>query len=69
MVTLIARIVLWALGILFVLSNLGIEVTSLLAGLGIGGIAVAFALQGVLVTCLHRSRSISISHSGSATLL
>lgn len=48
MVTLIARIVLWAVGILFVLSNLGIEVTSLIAGLGIGGIAVAFALQGVL---------------------
>ncbi len=48
MVTLIARIVLWVLGGLFVLSNLGIEVTSLIAGLGIGGIAVAFALQGVL---------------------
>lgn len=48
MVTLIARIVFWALGVLFVLSNIGIEVTSLIAGLGIGGIAVAFALQGVL---------------------
>jgi len=48
MVTLIARIMLWALGILFVLSNMGIEVTSLIAGLGIGGVAVAFALQGVL---------------------
>lgn len=48
MMTLIARIVLWSLGALFVLSNLGIEVTSLLAGLGIGGIAIAFALQGVL---------------------
>ncbi len=48
MVALIARIVLWAFGIIFVLSNLGIEVTSLIAGLGIGGIAVAFALQGVL---------------------
>ena len=48
MVVLIARIVLWALGGLFVLSNLGIEVTSLIAGLGIGGIAVAFALQGIL---------------------
>ncbi len=48
MVTLIAKIVLWVLGALFVLSNLGIEVTSLIAGLGIGGIAVAFALQGVL---------------------
>jgi len=48
MVVLLARIVLWALGILFVLSNVGIEVTSLLAGLGIGGVAVAFALQGIL---------------------
>lgn len=48
MVTLMARIVLWAFGGLFVLSNLGIEITSLIAGLGIGGIAVAFALQGIL---------------------
>lgn len=48
MVALITRIVLWSLGLLFVLSNLGIEVTSLLAGLGIGGIAIAFALQGIL---------------------
>lgn len=48
MVTLIARIVMWSVGILFVFSNLGIEVTSLIAGLGVGGIAVAFALQGVL---------------------
>lgn len=48
MVTLMARIVMWSLGVLFVLSNLGIEVTSLLAGLGIGGIAIAFALQGIL---------------------
>lgn len=48
MVILLARIVLWALGGLFVLSNLGIEVTSLAAGLGVGGIAVAFAVQGIL---------------------
>ncbi len=48
LVILISRIALWSLGALFVLSNLGIEVTSLLAGLGIGGIAIAFALQGIL---------------------
>lgn len=48
MITLMARVALWVLGVLFVLSNLGIEVTSLIAGLGIGGIAIAFALQGVL---------------------
>jgi small-conductance mechanosensitive channel len=44
----IVKIVLWAIGILMVLSNLGVDVTSLVAGLGVGGIAVAFALQGVL---------------------
>ncbi len=48
LIVLIARIILWALGGLFVLSNLGIEVTSLIAGLGIGGVAIAFALQGIL---------------------
>lgn len=48
MVRLIARIGLWMLGLIFLLSNLGVEVTSLVAGLGIGGIAIAFALQGVL---------------------
>lgn len=40
--------VLWAIGLLFVLSNLGINVTSLVAGLGIGGVAVALALQNIL---------------------
>jgi small-conductance mechanosensitive channel len=57
LITLISSIVLWVLGIIFVLSNIGIEVTSLIAGLGIGGIAIAFALQGVL-TDLFASFSI-----------
>jgi small-conductance mechanosensitive channel len=48
MINLLARIVLYVFGLIFLLSNLGIEVTSLIAGLGIGGIAVAFALQGIL---------------------
>lgn len=48
LVTLLARVLLWTFGVIFVLSNMGIEVTSLIAGLGIGGIAIAFALQGVL---------------------
>lgn len=48
LVRLLAGIALWTLGGLFILANLGINVTSLIAGLGIGGIAVAFALQGVL---------------------
>lgn len=40
--------IIWGIGLIFVLSNLGINVTSLIAGLGIGGIAVAFALQNIL---------------------
>ena len=57
MITLMAKIGLWAFGGLFILSNLGIEITSLIAGLGIGGIAIAFALQGIL-TDLFASFSI-----------
>lgn len=40
--------VLWAIGALLVLSNLGVNITSLIAGLGVGGVAVAFALQNIL---------------------
>ncbi|MFP4524383.1 MAG: mechanosensitive ion channel family protein [Candidatus Woesearchaeota archaeon] len=39
---------LWVLVILLILDNLGYNVSALLAGVGIGGIAIAFALQGVL---------------------
>ena len=44
----IIKLSLWVIGILMILSNFGIEVTSLVAGLGIGGIAVALALQNIL---------------------
>jgi len=44
----IAKILIWLFGILFVLSNFGIDVTSLIAGLGIGGIAIALAVQNIL---------------------
>ncbi len=40
--------IVWVVGLLFLLSNLGINVTSLAASLGIGGIAVALALQNIL---------------------
>tara|TARA_Y100000310_G_C20700785_1_gene829672 strand:- start:7090 stop:8169 length:1080 start_codon:yes stop_codon:yes gene_type:complete len=48
LISLIAKIVLWSMGLLFILSNIGVNVTSLIAGLGVGGIAIAFALQSVL---------------------
>lgn len=41
-------IIVWIVGLLLLLSNLGINVTSLMAGLGIGGVAVALAVQNVL---------------------
>jgi small-conductance mechanosensitive channel len=44
----LAKIVVWIIAILLLLSNLGVNITSLVAGLGIGGIAVAFALQNIL---------------------
>jgi len=44
----LAKGVMWVLGILLVLSNFGVNVTSLMAGAGIAGIAIAFALQGIL---------------------
>jgi small-conductance mechanosensitive channel len=44
----IARVVIWAVVVLLVLDNVGIDVTALVAGLGIGGIAVALALQNIL---------------------
>lgn len=47
-VTLLLRGLLWVLALIFVLDNLGINVTSMIAGLGIGGIAVALAAQAVL---------------------
>lgn len=40
--------VLWIMVALFILSNQGINITSLIASLGVGGIAVALALQSVL---------------------
>jgi small-conductance mechanosensitive channel len=44
----IAKSLLWILAILTVLSNMGVNITSVIAGLGIGGIAVALALQNIL---------------------
>ena len=40
--------VIWIVGLLFLLDNLGFDITTVVAGLGIGGIAVALAAQAVL---------------------
>jgi len=44
----LGRIALWATVLLLILDNLGVDVTALVAGLGIGGIAIALAVQNVL---------------------
>jgi len=40
--------IIWTLAFLLILSNLGFDISSLLAGLGVGGIAVALGLQSTL---------------------
>ncbi|MET1024566.1 MAG: mechanosensitive ion channel family protein [Pseudoxanthomonas sp.] len=40
--------VLWAVVLLVILQNLGVDITALIAGLGVGGIAVALAVQNIL---------------------
>ena len=46
--TLIVRLGLWVAVVLFILDNLGINITAFVAGLGITGVAVALAAQAVL---------------------
>lgn len=43
-----AKLVVWVLCVLLILDNLGVNISALIAGLGIGGIAVALALQNIL---------------------
>ncbi len=42
------RVAIWSVVLLLALDNVGFDVTALIAGLGIGGIAVGLALQNVL---------------------
>ena len=42
------RTVLWAVVLLAVLSNVGVNITAFVASLGVGGIAVALAVQNIL---------------------
>lgn len=44
----LARLALWSVLLLVALGNLGVDVTALVAGLGVGGVAVALATQSIL---------------------
>ncbi|MGV2827220.1 mechanosensitive ion channel family protein [Myxosarcina sp. GI1(2024)] len=42
------RTVVWAIGLVFLLDNLGFNISAVIASLGIGGVALALASQGLL---------------------
>jgi len=44
----VIKIIIWALAIIFFLDNMGFKISAVIAGLGIGGIAVALAAQAIL---------------------
>ncbi|WP_052074494.1 mechanosensitive ion channel family protein [Shewanella mangrovi] len=47
-VSFLSRLVIWTIILLLTLDNIGIDVTALVAGLGVGGVAVALAIQNIL---------------------
>jgi small-conductance mechanosensitive channel len=44
----VGKVLIWSIVLLMTLENLGVDITGLAAGLGIGGIAVALAAQSIL---------------------
>ncbi len=56
----------FAIAGIVILDNLGVNVTTLVAGLGIGGIAIAWPRKAFSPTCLRPSRSYSIVRSDAA---
>lgn len=57
----VIRLVILAVGVLLVLSNLGVEITPLLTALGVGSLAVALALQPTLAN-LFAGIHIAVAH-------
>ncbi|MCB9046825.1 MAG: mechanosensitive ion channel family protein [Chitinophagales bacterium] len=47
-ILIIVNVIVWMLGGVFLLDNLGKDVTTIIAGLGVGGIAIALAAQTIL---------------------
>jgi small-conductance mechanosensitive channel len=44
----VIKFVVWSIAIIILLDNLGIKISALVAGLGIGGVAIALAAQAIL---------------------
>jgi small-conductance mechanosensitive channel len=47
-INILMNFIIWIIALIFLLDNLGIKITSIVAGLGIGGIAIALAAQAIL---------------------
>ncbi len=47
-ISVIVSFLIWTLGFVFLLDNLGLDVSAVIAGLGIGGVAIALAAQAIL---------------------
>ncbi len=48
LVKFVSKVALWSVVVLVALDTLGVDITALVAGLGVGGIAVALAVQNIL---------------------
>jgi small-conductance mechanosensitive channel len=46
--TVLINIFVWVIGLVFLMGNLGFDISAVIAGLGIGGIAIALAAQAIL---------------------
>jgi len=57
LISTIVKVALWIIAAMLILSNLGYNITSLMAGFGVGGIVIAFAVQK-MVSDLFSSLSI-----------
>jgi len=44
----VTKFILWSLAVIFFLDNLGFKISAVIAGLGVGGVAIALAAQAVL---------------------
>ena len=51
-IMLLINVIIWGIGILFFFDNIGYDITAIIAGLGIGGIAIALASLGNKVCCI-----------------
>ncbi len=59
LIGIMVRLVIWTVMLLSILANLGVDITAMIASLGVGGIAIALAVQ-TLLSDMFASMSIGI---------